>query len=731
MTTSTENHTGIGQYIVVIDTGYSTSFDTSNVAFSYDLADGDYNALQWGSDVHGAFVGAVVSQTASDAQIIHLKVFSDNAYYTSFSLIQDALEYTLELTATYNIAAVNLSLGTSNTTENITTVLTDEFQALDDMDILVSVSAGNYGHYYSDGINIIAANDNVVAVSAVDDTDWFTSWSQRSETLTDIASNGIVSITDRYGTRYTVTGTSFSAPTIAAIAALLQQASLDVNRLRLSDEDILEIMQLSGRDVAGYEGSDIAGYKVADADAAVAFFLEHAGDYAPTSETQSFITHSDEADFVTGTNGADKISTFGGQDTIDALGGNDTIDSGEGADLLSTGDGHNYVLAGGGDDTVYGSANGNDTIYGENGDDDISAGGGDNLIYGDAGGDTITSLGGDDTVYGGDGEDYILTGDGNDLIYGGSQADFIDSGDGDDLVDSGNGQDGVTLGAGNDRFIDNEQGGHNGRDHVSGGDGHDTLLGGGGDDYLLGSAGKDSIFGGADDDYISGGTGWDSIEGGTGADFVDMDSGNDIFHDHVEDVGDTVRGGAGHDTIYGLGGDDWFEGGLGNDLIYAGDGEDVVFGNDGNNTIYDGSQMDYVDAGDGRDAVYSGNGRDTIYLGLGDDAFYDNDQEGHNGRDTVYGGNGKDTIHSGGGDDLFYGDNGYDVFVFDTSLSLGDDTIADFTSDDDLIEMHGVTLADLTITQASNDTLIEWSDGSVTLRYTDADKITQDDFMFL
>ncbi len=728
MTTSTENYTGSGQYIVIIDSGYSADFSTSNHTVldnQHDISGRVLTLNQSETYVQGSFVEAVILQTASDVNIIHIKVSEDGSNTASPAAVERALKSVASLSRYYDIAAVNLSMTSSHTTEDVYTDLTDEFMALSELDILVTIAAGDDYGTYGYGISETAANDFVVAVSAVNNNDGLTSWTRRSKTLTDITADGIVTVTDKYGIEYDLNGTSYAAPTIAAIAALLQQASLDVNNVRLSNENILEILQLSGRDVTGFEGSEIAGYNVADADAAVAYFLENA-DYYGTP----YGTYSDADDDVVATNEAQEISTYGGADTIAALGGDDTINSGEGADYIDAGEGNNLVFAGDGDDTIT-TEDGDNTVYGGYGDDQINTDDGGDLLYGESGNDSISSSYGDDTIYGGDGFDTLFGGLGDDLIYGGSQADTIDAGYGEDTVYGDNGRDYIELGGNEDLFIDNDQDDFNGKDTVYGGSGRDTLLGAGGDDWLYGEGGTDSIFGGIGDDTFDGGSGNDTVEGGTGSDSGTLGSGDDIYIDDAEDVGDDVFADYGNDTIYGLGGDDTFDGGEGDDLIYAGEGEDVIYGDHGNDVIYDGSQTDYVDAGRGDDTVYSNNGRDYIDLGVGHDVFYDNEQDDVNGRDTVSGGSGNDTIHSGSGNDLFYGGYGDDVFVFDTALSLGDDTISDFLNGTDLIEMHGVTLADLTITQALDDTLIEWSDGSVTLANVEADKITQDDFVFV
>jgi len=72
------------------------------------------------------------------------------------------------------------------------------------------------------------------------------------------------------------------------------------------------------------------------------------------------------------------------------------------------------------------------------------------------------------------------------------------------------------------------------------------------------------------------------------------------------EVGRTVNGGNGKDTLTGTGGDDNFSGG---------NGKDTLFGNAGNDTLFGGNGNDLLNGGNGRDTFVltrNGNGTDTI-----------------------------------------------------------------------------------------------------------------------
>lgn len=110
---------------------------------------------------------------------------------------------------------------------------------------------------------------------------------------------------------------------------------------------------------------------------------------------------------------------------------------------------------------------------------------------------------------------------------------------------------------------------------------------------------------------------------------------------------DVINGQGGDDTIKGLSGDDLLRGGAGNDTLSGGKGSDRLLGSDGDDLLNGGS-----------------------------------------GNDSLQGETGQDTLIGGGGSDLFI-----------LSASQGVDTISDFTSQQDRIQLAGVTFEQLAITQ--------------------------------
>lgn len=97
----------------------------------------------------------------------------------------------------------------------------------------------------------------------------------------------------------------------------------------------------------------------------------------------------------------------------------------------------------------------------------------------------------------------------------------------------------------------------------------------------------------------------------------------------------TLNGGAGGNTIFGLDGDD---------LIIG--GRDSLASRDINNTIPIANLEDQTESDDGNDALYGGRGNDTIMGGAGDDTL-----DGGEGNDLLRGQDGADVFRGGAGVD--------------------------------------------------------------------------------
>ena len=335
--------------------------------------------------------------------------------------------------------------------------------------------------------------------------------------------------------------------------------------------------------------------------------------------------------YVDGTSGNDLIDTaYTGDpdgdfiDNSDAILGNDRPND----DRVRAGAGDDTVHAGLGDDLVDGDL-GNDVLYGEAGDDSLNGGAGNDALFGGPGNDSLR---------GGDGEDTLMGGNGNDAAYGG---------EGNYVIDTSGGGAAPLPDQGYPGLYPSDANPTNDLDTVYGGAGDDTIHTGDDADVIYGGFGDDVIDGGLDNDTIDGNQGNDVIIGAEGADLIDGGQGDDLIYggygpgvpDAVnipDDQGDllpnngndSIVGGLGNDTIFGMDDNDTLDGGQGNDLLYGGIDDDSIRGNVGNDTIV---------GGDGADSSAGGNDRDTFLVGTAADGAGDviDGNEGGDDYDTL------------------------------------------------------------------------------------------------
>lgn len=102
----------------------------------------------------------------------------------------------------------------------------------------------------------------------------------------------------------------------------------------------------------------------------------------------------------------------------------------------------------------------------------------------------------------------------------------------------------------------------------------------------------------------------------------------------------TQSGGAGGETLVGVGSTDLMSGGGGDDRIFGGEGADRIDGDDGADSLSGGSGADTLSGGLGNDILESGGGFDVLQGGAGDDALIFSDgpamADGGEGDDTLF-----------------------------------------------------------------------------------------------
>jgi subtilisin-like proprotein convertase family protein len=218
-----------------------------------------------------------------------------------------------------------------------------------------------------------------------------------------------------------------------------------------------------------------------------------------------------------------------------------------------------------------------------------------------------------------------------------------------------------------------------GADSLLGDDGPDTLSGWGGDDVLSGGAGADALWGGAGNDRLEGGDGADRVAAGPGDDTLSGGPGIDamvLFGASggvsvdllAQGTPQAIGGGEGVDLF------DGFENVLGSAA-----GRDTLLGDDGPN---------FLRAFAGDDRLEGRAGNDTLAGGSGDDLLL-----GGAGADRLHGAHGNDTLDGGAGPDWLSGGAGADVFRFAEASDSGfttRDTITDFVSGLDRIDLQSI-----------------------------------------
>lgn len=217
-----------------------------------------------------------------------------------------------------------------------------------------------------------------------------------------------------------------------------------------------------------------------------------------------------------------------------------------------------------------------------------------------------------------------------------------------------------------------------------------TIKGTAGDDVIRGTARRDVIQAGPGDDVVNGLGGDDIICGAGGADDLRGHGGNDRLHGDgdrfaegsqgtVHQIGDTLRGGPGADTLVpGL--DPRSPGELERridaiaydtapgpvqvrlqDQLAVGDGRDRIVAS-GPVRIIGSPYDDFLLGSDRRDTLMGGGGSDRLY-GLGGADRLETDDLTTTGAaaDQAWGGAGDDRIEAARGDDRLAGGDGHDV----------------------------------------------------------------------
>jgi hypothetical protein len=248
-----------GLVMAVLDTGVESSHPdlAPRLVPGWNVYDNNSNTEDvygHGTNVAGT-IGAVtnngagVSSVTWSGSVMPIRISDPNGY-ASYSTAASGLTWA----ADHGARVANISYEVSDSATVATAA-----QYFQDHGGVVTISAGNEGTF-------IASPDNpyVLTVSATDDQDATASWSN-SGNIIDVAAPGVSIYTTFYGAAYGAnSGTSFSAPIVAGVAALV--FAINPN---FSGGQVQSIIKNSAADLGAAGWDPQYGYGRVDANAAV------------------------------------------------------------------------------------------------------------------------------------------------------------------------------------------------------------------------------------------------------------------------------------------------------------------------------------------------------------------------------------------------------------------------------------------------------------------------------
>ncbi len=508
-------HTGAGTAIAVLDTGVDYTREAfgscpapgpgCKVVFAQDFAPEDGMRDDPAAGRHGTNVSGIVVGVAPDTKILGLDVFDGNGSNRSTQI--SAINFVISNQATYNIRAINMSLGAvrdyhtsscSNPSDGRLTAFANARAA----GILPVVAAGNdafsNGSFHV-GISKPACIPGALPVGAVYDSDSASSGCPgvRVDEVTCFSQAWANPMMLAPGSKITAAGismegTSQATPHVAGAVAVLHDSSGSSATVSQVESALLNSGPLIFDTLTGTD------YHRLDLVAAVA-----ALGTTPPPPTTCTIAGTDAAEVLEGTPGDDVYCGEGGGDLIVLSTGNDTVIGGGGFDFVSLED----ATGGGTVDLSAGTAVApgiNATLEGVEG--AMGSGFADTLL-GNGRQNEFLGLGGDDAIDGRGGFDFARY----DLSPGRIRANLGTgkaAGEGTDALDR---VEGLVGGTGNDVLRGN------GKANTLYGDrGNDVLRGGARPDLILGGPQADSLFGNGGNDDLRGGSGPDSCDPGPG-----------------------------------------------------------------------------------------------------------------------------------------------------------------------------------------------------------------------
>lgn len=211
---------------------------------------------------HGTEVAGIIAANTNNNQgiaglswntrVVSLKVTDENGQARVSTVVSQ-----LEKAYQSGVKVVQISLSTNQ----FSFTLRDAIKLAQDRGILIVTSAGNSG---INELRYPAAFDGVIGVGAVGRNKTLETYSTTGEHVSLVAPGSAIHTTSNNGDYTEVTGTSFAAPQVSGIAALLFSIEPD-----LTAEDVRKILLLSADDLGDVGKDQSYGYGLLNARKAV------------------------------------------------------------------------------------------------------------------------------------------------------------------------------------------------------------------------------------------------------------------------------------------------------------------------------------------------------------------------------------------------------------------------------------------------------------------------------
>ncbi len=271
--------TGKGEAVCVVDTGVdythpalggctTETFLAGNcgtVVAGYDFLNNDPDPFD--DQGHGTHIAGIIASNdemykgvAPEAKIVAVKVCNSQGVCSDADVLA-GIESCITNSAAYNISVISISLGGDQYSSycDLDVSIDGQYAALINeavqQNISVVIAAGNkYGSYTNPiaGVSAPACVEKAMRATATDKSDNLASYAFRSSFFTDILAapgSSITSLSLGGGTR-TLSGTSMSAPHVAAAAVLVNQFWKLAYQQKPTPDQVEQKLLLTGKVIA-------------------------------------------------------------------------------------------------------------------------------------------------------------------------------------------------------------------------------------------------------------------------------------------------------------------------------------------------------------------------------------------------------------------------------------------------------------------------------------------------